>query len=176
MHRMLVLLIVFLAVSQVPASSQVVARQGTPPPPKETHFASPMVLEFPLPDIRSLGPDAARRLADVRNFICDNDVRLLNLTIAKQYTGPREDRSLQLLVTGLISVGDSYDRRVDIALRLKSAEEAVATQTLRNVSAEEERVTPFRVVVPVDESALSAAYAAAQPATVELTLTVRDDS
>lgn len=176
MQRTLVLVIMLLAVSQVPASSQVVARQGTPPPPKETHFASPMVLELPLPDIRSLDTDAARRLGEVRDFICDNDVRLLNLTIAKQYTGPRKDRSLQLLVTGSISVGDSYDRRVDIALRLRSGDEAVATQTLRNVSAEEERVTPFRIVVPVDESALSVAYAAAEPATVELTLTVRDDS
>lgn len=176
MQRMLVLLVVLLAASQVPAASQVVARQGTPPPPKETHFASPMVLELPLPDVRSLGPEAARRLGEVRDFICDSDVRLLNLTIAKQYTGPRKDRSLQLLVNGLISVGDSYDRRVDIALRLRSGEETVAMQTLRNVSAEEERLTPFRIVVPVDEAALSAAYAAAQPATIELTLTVRDDS
>lgn len=176
MQRTLVLVIMLLAVSQVPASSQVVARQGTPPPPKETHFASPMVLELPLPDVRSLDTDAARRLGEVREFICDNDVRILNLAIARQYTGPRKNRSLQLLVTGLISVGDSYDRRVDIALRLRSGEEAVATQTLRNVSAEEERVTPFRVVVPVDESALSAAYAAAHPATLEITLTVRDDS
>ena len=111
-----------------------------------------------------------------RDFICDNHVRLLNLTIAKQYTGPRKARSLELLVTGSISVSDSYDRRVDIALRLRSGEEPLAMQTLRNVSAEEERVTPFRIVVPVDESALSVAYAAAQPAAVELTLTVRDDS
>lgn len=49
-------------------------------------------------------------------------------------------------------------------------------QTLRNVSAEEERVTLFRIVVPIDESALSAAYAAIPPATVGLTLTVRDFS
>lgn len=176
MQRTLVLLVVLLAVARVPASSQVVARQGTPPPPQETHFASPMVLELPLPDIRSLGPGAARRLDEVRNFICDNDVKLLNLTIAKQYTGPRKDRSLQLLVAGSILVGDSYDRRVDIALRLASGEETVAMQVLRNVSAEEERVTPFRIVVPVDESALAAAYAATPPATVEITLTVRDDS
>ena len=40
----------------------------------------------------------------------------------------------------------------------------------------EERVTPFRIVVPVAEPALLNAYAAAHPATLELTLTVRDDS
>ena len=100
----------------------------------------------------------------------------LRLNLSNQAGDSRKDRSLQLLVSGSILVGDSYDRRVDIALRLRSGEETVATQTLRNVSAEEERVTPFRIVVPVDESALSAAYAATQPATVELTLTVRDDS
>lgn len=176
MQRTFVLLVVLLAVAQIPAVSQVVARQGTPPPPQETHYASPMILELPLPDVSSLEPGTTRRLGEVRDFVCDQHVRLLNLTIGKQYTGPKKERSLQLLVTGSVLVDDSYDRRVDIALRLKSGEESIAMQTLRNVSAEEERATPFRVVVPVAEPALLAAYSAAQPATLELTLTVRDDS
>jgi len=48
---------------------------------------------------------------------------------------------------------------------------------LRNLKAEEERNTPFRIVLPVAESSLSAALAAEEPPPIlEVTLVVRDDS
>jgi hypothetical protein len=107
---------------------------------------------------------------------CDDHVTLLNLMVAKHYKGPRKARSLELVISGSVSVTDSYDRRVDIALRLRSGEETIASQTLRNHSTEEERVTPFRILLPVDESKLVAAYSTEHAPVLELTLTVRDDS
>jgi hypothetical protein len=171
------ILALFVAAAPMYASSpQATARQGTAPPPQEAHFASPMVLDLPLPQVTAIEPGSALRLADVRKYICDNHVTLLNLTVAKQYKGPRKARSLELVVSGFVSVTDSYDRRVDIALQLRSGTEKLAAQTLRNSSAEEERVTPFRMLLPVDESKLEAAYSSENPPVLELTLTVRDDS
>lgn len=177
MQRSTALLLVILApTAPVSASPQATARQGTAPPPQNTHFESPMILDLPLPNVASIEPGSSLRLGDVRKYICDNHVSLLNLTVAKQYKGPRKTRSLELIVSGSVSVTDSYDRRVDIALQLRSGEEKIAAQTLRNVSAEEERLTPFRILLPVDESKLVAAFSAGQAPLLELTLTVRDDS
>lgn len=75
-----------------------------------------------------------------------------------------------------VFVSESYDRRVDILLRLKSGEELLASQKLRNHKAEEGITTPFRITLPVDESKLLAAYEVEAPPILELTLTVRDDS
>jgi hypothetical protein len=170
------ILAMLIAAAPMSASSQVTARQGTAPPPEITHFASPMVLDLPLPNVTPLEPGSSMRLGDVRRYICDNHVTLLNLTVAKEYKGPRKARSLELIISGMVSVTDSYDRRVDIALRLRSGEETIASQTLRNYSTEEERVTPFRILIPVDEPRLVAAYSGKQAPVSELTLTVRDDS
>lgn len=177
MQRSPVLLLALLiAAIPLSASPQVTARQGTAPPPEVTHFASPMVLDLPLPNVIPIEPGSMLRLGNVRNFICDDHVTLLNLTVAKEYKGPRRARSLELVISGTVSVTDSYDRRVDIALRLRSGEETIASQTLRNHSTEEERVTSFRILLPVDESKLVAAYSAEPAPVLELTLTVRDDS
>lgn len=169
-------LIALIAAAPLPASPQATARQGTAPPPEVSHFASPMILDLPLPNVTSLEPGSVLRLGDVYKYICDNHVKLLNLTIGKQYKGPKKARSLELIVSGSVSVIDSYDRRVDIALQLRSGEEKIASQILRNFSAEEERTTPFRILLPVEESKLAAAYSAEQAPILELTLTVRDDS
>jgi hypothetical protein len=171
------ILALLVAAAPISASSpQVTARQGTAPPPQEEHFASPMVLDLPLPRVTALEPGSLLRLADVRKYICDQHVTLLSLTVAKQYKGPRKARSLELVVSGFISVTDSYDRRVDITLQLRNGEEKLSAQTLRNYSTEEERVTPFRILLPVDESKLEAAYSSENPPILELMLTVRDDS
>jgi hypothetical protein len=169
-------LIALIAAAPLSASPQATARQGTAPPPQEVYFASPMILDLPLPNVTSLDPRSVLRLGDVHKYICDNHVRLLNLTVGKQYKGPKKARSLELIVSGSISVIDSYDRRVDIALQLRSGEEKIASQILRNFSAEEERNTPFSILLSVDEARLAAAYSAEQSPLLELTLTVRDDS
>jgi len=135
-----------------------------------------MILDLPLPNVLPLEPDTQIQLPKVGKYICDNDVQLLNLTIAKHYTGPRKARSLELLVTGSVLVSDSYDRRVDIAVRLKSGDAALGSQILRNFRAEEERSSPFRILVPVPEPALVSAYGQQPTPILELTLTVRDDS
>lgn len=170
------ILAALIAAAPVSGSPQPTARQGTAPPPQEVRFESPMILDVPLPQVTSIEPGSTLRLGDMRKYICDNHVSLLNLTVAKQYKGPRKARSLDLVISGSVSVTDSYDRRVDIGLQLRSGEEKIAAQTLRNLSAEEERVTPFRILLPVDESKLAAAYSAEQAPLLELTLTVRDDS
>lgn len=178
MHRSLgFILATLLAAAPMSASSpQVTARQGTAPSPQEQHFASPMVLDLQLPKVTALESGSSLRLPDVRKYICDNHVTLLNLTVAKQYKGPRKARSLELILSGFVSVTESYDRRVDIALRLRSGEEKIAAQMLRNLKTEEGRLTPFRILFPVDESKLEATYSSENPAVLELTLTVRDDS
>ena len=158
------------------AETQVTARQGTSPAPEEVHFASPMILDLPLPNVTAIGPDSTLRLPEVYRYICDNHVLLRGLTVTKQYKGPRKARSLELLISGQVFVAESYDRKVDIAFRLLSLDTQIATQTLRNLKAEEGRATLFRVVIPVDEQKLLSAFAAEKPPILQLTVTARDDS
>lgn len=165
-----------VAASQIHASAQVTARQGEAPAPKIVQFESPMILELPLPDVLALKPGNAKRLAEVRNYICDKDVSLLSLTATTRYKGPKKARSMELIVSGLVSIIDSYDRRVDIRLRLKDGETEIGTGFLRNYSAAEERNTEFSVSLPVDEVKLQAAFTSERKPVLELTLTVRDDS
>lgn len=172
----LLVLVGLLTFGLGPAGGQVSARQGVAPPPNDVAFDSPTVLELPLPNVERLQPDSQVKLAEVRKYVCDKHVRLFNLTLSKQYKGPRKSRSLELVLSGSVWVGESYDRRVDIALGLKGGDEILGAQSLRNLAVEERRVTPFRIVVPVNEAKLLAAYATEPPPRIELTLTVRDDS
>lgn len=165
-----------LVAASARAEMQVTARQGTPPAPQEVHFASPMVLELPFPNVTAVGPDSVLRLPEVYRYICDNHVLLRGLTVEKQYKGPRKARSLELLISGQVFVAESYDRKVDIAFRLQSLDSDIATQTLRNLKAEEGRATPFKIVIPVDEQKLLPAYTAETSPILQLTVTVRDDS
>jgi hypothetical protein len=175
MQSVLALALVLFAVALSPSMAQV-AKQGTAPAPEEQHFASPMILDLPLPNVDSIEPGSILRLSGVRKYICDNHVSLIGLTVGKQYQGRRKARTLELVLSGFVLVTDSYDRRIDLAVKIRSGDDELATQWLRNYSAEEERNTPFRILVPVDESRLTAAYATEHPPHLELTLTVRDDS
>jgi len=175
-QRNLLALLILLAFEASSAVAQVAARQGVAPPPAIVNFDSPMILDLPLPNVAKLDSDAQLQLPSVRKYICDSNVQLLNLALAKEYKGPKKSRSLALVVLGAVFVTDSYDRRFDLALRIKSGDDVLAAQTLRNHSAEEERSTPFRILLPIDESRLSSANSAEPPPVLELTLTVRDDS
>jgi hypothetical protein len=177
MLRMRDVLLATVAVLACPfANAQVTARQGTPPPAQETHFASPMILELPFPNVMGLGTDASFPLPAVHKYICDKHVSLRALTVEKRYKGRRKARKLELVISGYAFVAESYDRRVDIALGLSSGGVQIGGQTLRNLKAEEARTTPFTIVVPVDEQRLHAAYESAEQPQIHLTVTVRDDS
>jgi hypothetical protein len=178
MHKnvLLVVLVLLMTTGLGAAFAQAAARQGVAPPPDIIKFESPMILDLPLPNVGAVEAGSQLQLPNVRKYICDNDVQLLNLAIGKQYKGPKRARSLDLVVSGSVFVADSYDRRVDIALRLRSGEDVVASQILRNYSTEEERTTPFRILLPVVESRLLAAFSAEPAPILELTLTIRDDS
>lgn len=171
-----IIAVLALVAASARAEAQVTARQGTSPAPQEVHFASPMILDLTFPIITTIEPGSALRLPEVYRYICDNHVMLRQLTVVKQYKGPRKARSLELLISGQVFVAESYDRRVDIALRLLSLDTEIAAQTLRNLKAEERRATPFGIAIPVDEQKLLSAYAAEKPPTLQLTVTVRDDS
>lgn len=176
MHGKALLVVVCLVAGAAGASwAQATARQGDSPS-DVVEFDSPMILELPLPAQKLLVAGTQVHLANVRRYICDDDVSLLNLRLGKG----REERGsageLELVVTGAVLVADSHDRRVDIALRLKSGDEVLASETLRNYSVEEGATRPFRLVLPVQESMLDAAYAAQPKPMFELTLTVRSDA
>src|SRR4029077_3589640 len=128
MHRRILLLLLGLLITGSGAAvSQVVAHQGVAPPPETVSFQSPMILDLTFPDVSSLDPGSQMKLPAVGNYVCDHDVRLQNLTVAKEYKGPRKARSLELVIAGGVLVADSHDRRADIALRLKSGDTVLAT-------------------------------------------------
>lgn len=162
----------------LPASSEAQsARQGVAPPPVERHFESPMILDLPIPDVTVLSGDSTISLVEVRNFICDQHVSLIGLALAKRYKGPRKARAMELLLTGSVLVADSYDRRVDLLAKIRDSEYEYSKQILRNHKAEEGRLTPFRIALPVeDEAGLITALESEGAPVLELTLTVRDDS
>lgn len=164
-----------VAAAPILAPPQVTARQGTAALDTGL-FESPMILDLPLPNLQPFKSGVTLKLPDVRTYICDNNVSLSTLGVTKRYNGPKKARSLVLIVSGFISVTDSYDRRVDIKLRLKDNEEVLTTGVLRNSKAEEGRVTPFRLSLLVDESKFQAAYSPGRTPILELTLTVHNDS
>jgi hypothetical protein len=154
--------------------AQVSAHQGVSSP-DIVNFDSPMVLDLALPNIAAAPPDSQMQLPDVRKYICDKNVSLLNLAVTKRISGRKSEHALELIISGSVLVEASYDRRVDVAVRVKSGDHVLASQILRNISAEEDRKTSFHVAVPITESALASAYAATVRPSLELTLTVRDD-
>ncbi len=172
---LLIFLTASLAAAPIPAPPHVTARQGTAALDSGL-FESPMILDLPLPNLHPFKPGVTIRLPDVRKYICDNNVSLSTLDVTKRYNGPKKARQLELIVSGFVSVTDSYDRRVDIKLRLKDGEEILTVGILRNYKAEERRVTPFRLSLLVDESKLQAAYSPGRTPILELTLTVHNDS
>jgi hypothetical protein len=169
----LVLIGLLTALGFVPAMAQVTARGETASEILE--FESPMILDLPLPDVGTLTPDAQRRLPDVHKYVCDDDVSLASLAITKRSKGPKRARTYELVITGVVVVADSYDRRVDIAFRIRSGEETLLLETLHNLKTEEGRATPFRFDLPSLESRLAAASGEGSTLNLELTLTVRPD-
>jgi hypothetical protein len=162
-----------LMVSAATVSGQVTAHQGTP---EVTSFESPMVLDLPLPNIAPLAADSQLQLPDTRKYVCDKNVSLVNLAITKRVKGHRDKISTQLVVSGSVVVERSHDRRVDIALRIQSKDHVLASQTLHNLKAEEGRRSAFQVTLPVDDKVLRDASTSEPQPTLEITLTVRDDS
>lgn len=172
---MYIFLTVPVAAAPIPAPPQATARQGMATLDAGL-FESPMILDLPLPNLKPFKSGVTVKLPDVRTYICDNNVSLSTLGVTKRYSGPKRTRSLALVVSGFISVTDSYDRRVDIRLQLKDDEEVLTTGILRNSKAEEGRVTPFRISLLVDEAKLQAAYSPGSAPKLELMLTVHNDS
>jgi hypothetical protein len=106
MHPFTAVLLFSMMVAR-PGESQVTARQGAPTEPEIVRFNSPMVLDIPLSDVRTLPQDAQRQLPSVRKYVCDNDVSLTQMYVAKKYSGRKRERQLALVIDGAISVADS---------------------------------------------------------------------
>ena len=166
---------VILLLAAAPGPAQVTARQGTAPPPDIVRFSSPMVLQIPLTDVRQLEVGTQRKLPSLRKYLCDENVSIIALYVEKIATGSRRERGIALSVDGTLFVSDSYDRLVDVGLRLMRNERVYASNTIRSISAEEERAIPFKVLLPVSQAVLDEAFAEGEPK-LELTLTVRDNS
>jgi hypothetical protein len=166
--------VLFIALGS--AMAQVVARQGTASQPDVVKFNSPMILELPVSALAKLPPGSAVEVPnDIRKYICDNDVSFTNVRVGKRIQSRREGL-LQLVVSGFLTVRSSYDRSADVTIRLKKAEEVLATGTTLNISAEEERNTAFRVTASMSDSKLRDAYLSDPQPTLEIVLTVRDNS
>jgi len=165
-----------LALSPGGNMAQVEVHQGPSAPSDLVNFASPMVLDLRVPSIARVPFGSQLQLPDVRKYVCDRDVSLLNLTITKNRKSRRDEQDLLLMVSGAVLVANSYDRRVDIELRLKAADQVLVSQTLKNLSTEEERSTPFTVTLPITDAALRGAFTPQRGPTLEVTLTVRNDS
>jgi hypothetical protein len=158
------------------ATAQVVARQGAIPQPAVVKFNSPMILELPAAALAELHPGSEVAVSnDIRKYICDNDVSFTNLRVRKRFQSRREGL-LQLVVSGFLTVRSSYDRSADVTIRLKKAEQVLASGTTLNIDAEEGRNTSFRVTSTVSDSRLRDAYLSDPQPTLEIVLTVRDNS
>ena len=158
------------------AMAQVVARQGPLPQPDVVKFNSPMILELPVAALAKLQPGSAVEVSkDIRKYVCDNDVLFASLQVGKRIQSRREGL-LQLVVSGFLTVRPSHDRSADVTIRLKKAEQVLASGTTLNVSAEEGRNTSFRVTATVSETSLRDAYLSDPQPTLEIVLTVRDNS
>ena len=129
-----------------------------------------------MPGVAELAGDSPISLADVSKFICDRNVSLIDLTMIASHKGPRDARTLELLLRGSIRVTKSVDRRTDLAVRIRNQERVYSAQFLRNHETEEGRSTWFRMALKVeDEAGFLAALGSEHPPVIEITVTVRDD-
>jgi len=180
MRIRIALLIYLFAITWMPVTSQVVARQGMPSQQEVVFFKSPMILEFPLPDLRSLDLDDKQRitrflLPDVEKYRCDSAVSLLALAVTARRKDPISLGRCEIEITGQVSVAVSHDRKVDLACSMKRAESVIAKGLCPDLKAPEDKSTPFKLLLPIDELDLRTILGGQIPTIVELTLTVRSD-
>ena len=139
-------IIAVLAIQVLPAAAgaQVTARQGTTAalPPQEQHFASPMILDLPFPDITKLKPGSTLRLAEVYRYICDNHVHLRGLSVAKQHKGLRRSPSLRLVISGQIVVADSTPTTAESTLASSSLASTARSRRRRCATSRQRKGVP----------------------------------
>jgi hypothetical protein len=155
--------------------AQVTARQGDAAASPQQEFQSPMILDLPLHDLRSLPIGTGFTFKEVTKFYCE-DVVLSQLVIAKN-----KDRGkppgLRLEIRGSVSVRPSYDRWTHLRFELLRGETQIASTVIFRLSTEEGLTTPFRTELKLDAEQVERLYAPGEtPVSLRVTVTVADNS
>jgi hypothetical protein len=154
--------------------AQVTARQGAP---AATEFRSPMVLEVPLPDMSHLSPGTGKAFnRDIENYRCEG-ISLHSLTVRVKDRPRKSDTgTVTLEINGAVSIPPSNDRLVDIRFVAKKAEAILGTTSVTKLDAEEDRTTKFRATLRLDQARLIDAFSSDPHPSLEVTVTVSNNS
>lgn len=170
----------FLLVAVVGATAviaQVIVRSPEAEASKEVQLASPMVLDFPIPqELLSLArpgspkpPRVRVPLPDFQEYVCEN-VKIRSITLIAQ--APDKKGSIHLQGTFTLTVKAGGDRLVHFELAVVSGERTIARELVARIDAEERKTRTKRLSLDI----ASAALASEPPPTFRITMDVRDNS
>jgi len=109
-----------------------------------------MVLELPVPDLRGLLQATVRRSP-----------------------GRFEDSSAGLIIDK--HVRPSYDRLVDLELRVVKEDRTIATETIHDIDAGEEYRTKFKTRLKLSLQKLEAAFEGEPPPTLKIVMSIMEN-
>ncbi len=152
------------------AGAQVVARQGDST--ETVSFKSPMVLELPMAQLAGLEEGLGMPFKGLEKYLCD-DARLTSLVGTR--TRASEKKGDVYTFQGVIAVGDSHDRWVDLDFELIVAEKVLAKAAVADLDAEEDQERIFQVKLQVPPEATAKLKSEKATAQLRLTLRVEDN-
>jgi hypothetical protein len=155
--------------------AQVTARQGDPAASPQQEFRSPMILDLPLYDLRSLPNGTGFTFKEVTKFYCE-DVVLSQLVVAKNKDRGRPP-GLRLEIRGMASVRRSYDRWTQLRFELLRGEERIAFVSMPRLSTEEGQTTPFHTEIMLTAQQAERLFSPGESVpNLRVTVTVVDNS
>lgn len=157
--------------------AQVTVRSPEAEASKEEQLASPMVLDFPIPqELLSLvrpgspkPPTVRLPMPDFEKYVCEN-VKIRSITLIAQ--APDKKGSIHLQGNFTLTVKAGGDRLVHFELAVVSGERTIARQLVARIDAEERKTKTKRLSLDI----AAAALASEPPPTFRITMDVRDNS
>jgi hypothetical protein len=143
-----VFLILFVVVP-VALCNQVVARQGDPSEAETQEFKSPMILDLPLKDFRTIPWNTGKHFNELHKYYCDDLVISEFLMSKKEDSRHGKAAGMRLDMQGAVTVRPSYDRLATLRFDVIKGEERLAA-TQVGIKAGEGKTRQFSTELTLD--------------------------
>lgn len=180
MKRLAFLMLVVAAGCPRFVLAQVTATQGANAAEdgKQTEFASPMVLDIPFPDFRTLPPKSPWVTTEASRYFCEG-VSVDSLTVVPGKArktwlldGSGKERVVEYTLETSIRVRPSQDRRVNLLVELRLGDRTLASTAIRDVDAEEEKVKRAKAYLVARAEDVESLFTGEAKPTLRLTMSV----
>jgi hypothetical protein len=169
--------LVLLALLIVPASSigQVVARQGNDSDASIEEFKSPMILDLPFKDFRTIPPNTGKHFNELRKYYCD-DLVISELLVSRGKDSRHNKAAGMILdMQGAVTVRPSYDRLATLRFDIVKGEERLASAQVAAIKAGEGKTRKFSTELNLNADQVARIFAAGPDPLLRVTVTVQSD-